>query len=129
MLTPKQNLLETLKKDGKPECLCNSLTMFRTIPGDPCFKLLRQTIFLAALLALFNEGRSREISSRITAMTDNNSNSVNFLRNLLNWEALASNARIFTRVPVCSFIGMGTFCFSDEWKTDRRPEFWTRVPD
>ena len=41
MLTPKQNLLETLKKDGKPECLCNSLTMFRTIPGDPCFKLLR----------------------------------------------------------------------------------------
>ena len=38
MLTPKQNLLETLKKDGKPECLGNSLTMFRKIPGDPCFK-------------------------------------------------------------------------------------------
>ena len=29
MLTPKQNLLETLKKDGKPECLCNSFTMLR----------------------------------------------------------------------------------------------------
>ena len=41
MLTPKQNLLETLKKDGKPECLCNSFTMFRGIPGDPCFKLIR----------------------------------------------------------------------------------------
>ena len=40
MLTPKQNLLETLKKDGKPECLCNSFTMFRGIPGDPCFKLI-----------------------------------------------------------------------------------------
>ena len=42
MLTPKQNLLETLKfKDGHPECLCNSFTMFRGIPGDPCFKLIR----------------------------------------------------------------------------------------
>ncbi|MDO5411200.1 MAG: uroporphyrinogen decarboxylase family protein [Lachnospiraceae bacterium] len=41
MLTPKQNLLETLKKDGKPECLCNSYTMFRGIPGDPVFKLVR----------------------------------------------------------------------------------------
>ena len=41
MLTPKQNLLESLKKDGKPECLNNSYTMFRGIPGDPCFKLIR----------------------------------------------------------------------------------------
>ena len=41
MLTPKQNLLETLKPDGKPECLCNSFTMFRGIPGDPVFKLVR----------------------------------------------------------------------------------------
>lgn len=42
MLTPKQNLLEALKfKNGKPECLCNSFTMFRGIPGDPCFKLIR----------------------------------------------------------------------------------------
>ena len=42
MLTPKQNLLEALKFDkGHPECLCNSFTMFRGIPGDPCFKLIR----------------------------------------------------------------------------------------
>lgn len=41
MLTPKQNLLETLKKGGKPECLCNSFTMLRGIPGDPCFQLIR----------------------------------------------------------------------------------------
>ncbi len=42
MLTPKQNLLEALKFDkGKPECLCNSFTMLRGIPGDPCFKLIR----------------------------------------------------------------------------------------
>ena len=41
MLTPKENLLETLKKDGKPDCLCNSFTMFRGIPNDPCFKLIR----------------------------------------------------------------------------------------
>ena len=41
MLTPKENLLETLKKDGKPECLCNSYTMFRGIPGDPVFKYIR----------------------------------------------------------------------------------------
>ena len=40
MLTPKQNLLETLK-NGNPECLCNSFTMLRGIPGDPCFKLIR----------------------------------------------------------------------------------------
>jgi hypothetical protein len=41
MLTPKENLLETLKKGGKPECLCNSFTMFRGISGDPCFQLIR----------------------------------------------------------------------------------------
>ena len=41
MLTPKENLLETLIPDGKPECLCNSFTAFRGIPGDPCFKLIR----------------------------------------------------------------------------------------
>ena len=41
MLTPKQNLLEYLKKDGKPECLPNCFTMCRGIPGDPCFKLIR----------------------------------------------------------------------------------------
>ena len=41
MLTPKQNLLEALKKGGKPECLNNSFTMLRPIGGDPCFKLIR----------------------------------------------------------------------------------------
>ena len=41
MLTLKQNLLETMKKDGKPECLNNSFIMCKPIPGDPCFKLIR----------------------------------------------------------------------------------------
>ncbi len=41
MMTPKQNLLETLKPDGKPEVLCNSFTMLKPIGGDPCFKLIR----------------------------------------------------------------------------------------
>lgn len=41
MLSPKQNLLELLKKDGHPECLPNDYTMVKTIPGDPCFKLIR----------------------------------------------------------------------------------------
>lgn len=41
MLTPKQNLLEALKKGGKPECLPNDWTMCRGIAGDPCFKLIR----------------------------------------------------------------------------------------
>ena len=41
MLTPKQNLLEYLKPDGKPECLPNTYTMCKTIGGDPCFKLIR----------------------------------------------------------------------------------------
>ena len=40
-MTPKENLLETLKKGGRPVCLNNSFTMFRGIPGDPCFKLIR----------------------------------------------------------------------------------------
>lgn len=41
-MTPKENLLETLKgADGHPECLCNSFTMMRGIAGDPCFKLIR----------------------------------------------------------------------------------------
>ena len=42
MLTPKENLLETLKHgDGHPECLLNSYTMLRGIAGGPCFKLIR----------------------------------------------------------------------------------------
>ena len=39
MLTPKESLLETLKKDGKPECLCNSFTMFGSRRSR--FKLIR----------------------------------------------------------------------------------------
>ena len=41
MLTLRENLLESLKKDGRPEYLNNSFTMCRGIPGDPCFKLIR----------------------------------------------------------------------------------------
>ena len=41
MLTPKQNLLESLKKGGNPICLNNSYTMMRGIAGDPVFKLVR----------------------------------------------------------------------------------------
>lgn len=41
MLTPKENLLETLKQNGKPDCLCNSYTMFRPLPNDPVFKFIR----------------------------------------------------------------------------------------
>lgn len=41
MMTPKENLLESLKPDGKPACLNNSFTMLRGIAGDPCFKLIR----------------------------------------------------------------------------------------
>ena len=41
MLTPRQNLLESMKKDGKPECLNNNFCMFKPIGGDPCFKLIR----------------------------------------------------------------------------------------
>lgn len=41
MLTPKENLLETLKQGGKPECLCNCYTMFRNIINNPCSKFIR----------------------------------------------------------------------------------------
>ena len=41
MLTPRENLLETLKPDGKPEYLSNAYTMFKTIAGDPCNKYIR----------------------------------------------------------------------------------------
>ncbi len=41
MLTPKQNMLEFLKPDGHPECLCNSYTMMRGLAPDPVFKLVR----------------------------------------------------------------------------------------
>lgn len=41
MLTPKQNLLESLKKGGNPVCLNNGYTMMRGIAGDPVFKLIR----------------------------------------------------------------------------------------
>ena len=41
MLTPKENLLESLKKGGHPVCLNNSYTMMRGIAGDPVFKLVR----------------------------------------------------------------------------------------
>jgi len=41
MLTPKQNLLETLRPGGKPEYLCNSFTMLRGIAGDPVFQYVR----------------------------------------------------------------------------------------
>ncbi len=41
MLTPKTEFAGNTEKDGKPECLCNSFTMFRGIPRDPCFKLIR----------------------------------------------------------------------------------------
>ena len=41
MLTPKQNFLETLKKDGKPDRLCNNYTAFKPIGGDPVFQFVR----------------------------------------------------------------------------------------
>ena len=41
MMTTKQNLLETIKKDGHPVCLPNSYTAFKTITGDGVFKYLR----------------------------------------------------------------------------------------
>ncbi|MCQ2451864.1 MAG: uroporphyrinogen decarboxylase (URO-D) [Oscillospiraceae bacterium] len=40
-MTAKENLLELLKKDGKPVCLSNSFTAFKPIPGDPVFKHVR----------------------------------------------------------------------------------------
>jgi hypothetical protein len=41
MMTPRQNLLETIKKGGHPECLPNSYTAFKTIAGDAVFKYIR----------------------------------------------------------------------------------------
>lgn len=41
MLTLKENFLETIKKDGKPEKLCACYTAFKPIPGDPVFKFVR----------------------------------------------------------------------------------------
>ena len=42
MLTPKQNLLETLKhREGHPDGLLNNYTMVKLTSGDPCFKLAR----------------------------------------------------------------------------------------
>ena len=40
-MTPRENFLETLKKDGKPQCLPNSYTALRSIPGDPVFQYVR----------------------------------------------------------------------------------------
>lgn len=41
MLTPRENFLEYLKPDGKPEYLNNSFQMFRFLMGDPCSKFIR----------------------------------------------------------------------------------------
>ena len=41
MLTPKQNFLETLKKDGKPDRLANNYTAFKPVGGDPVFQFVR----------------------------------------------------------------------------------------
>ncbi|MCR5173256.1 MAG: uroporphyrinogen decarboxylase (URO-D) [Oscillospiraceae bacterium] len=41
MLTPRENLLESLKSGGKPEYLNNCFTMLRGIPGDPVFRYVR----------------------------------------------------------------------------------------
>ncbi len=41
MLTPRQNFLEYLKPDGKPEYLNNSFTMFKFLMGDPCSQYIR----------------------------------------------------------------------------------------
>ena len=35
MLTPRQNFLETLKKDGRPDRLCNCYEALKPIPNDP----------------------------------------------------------------------------------------------
>ena len=40
-MTPRENFLETIKKDGKPQCLPNSYTALRSIPGDPVFQYVR----------------------------------------------------------------------------------------
>lgn len=41
MLTNKQNYLETIKKDGKPDRLCACFTAFKPIGGDPVFQFVR----------------------------------------------------------------------------------------
>ncbi len=41
MLTPKENFLEAIKKEGKPQCLSNGFTALRSIPGDPVFQYVR----------------------------------------------------------------------------------------
>ncbi len=41
MLSPKQNFLETIKRDGHPDRLCNNFSAFRLLMGDPVFKYLR----------------------------------------------------------------------------------------
>jgi len=41
MLTPKQNFLETIKKDGRPDRLSNGFTAFAPVGGDPVFQFVR----------------------------------------------------------------------------------------
>ena len=41
MLTPKENFLETLKKDGKPDRLVNQYQPFVPIMNDPLQKFTR----------------------------------------------------------------------------------------
>ena len=41
MLTQKENLLETIKKNGKPDRLVNCYNSFKPIPGDPVFNFVR----------------------------------------------------------------------------------------
>ena len=41
MLTQKQNVLETLKKDGNPDRLAACYTPFQPIAGDPVFQFIR----------------------------------------------------------------------------------------
>lgn len=41
MLTAKENVLETLKKDGRPDRLTNCYTAFKAIGGDPVFQYVR----------------------------------------------------------------------------------------
>ena len=41
MLSPKQNVLETIKKDGHPDCLPVCFEAFRSIGGDPVFQFVR----------------------------------------------------------------------------------------
>lgn len=41
MLTAKENVLETLKKDGRPDRQTNCYTAFKAIGGDPVFQYVR----------------------------------------------------------------------------------------